>query len=137
MKLIGERYKTEIMKIINVSYLKIIVFIFFFGSCNNIPFESEKWLLTDSVEYLYRNAMVNDLIKNYLYKGKNFDDISPLLGGNVKLNGIDNTNPFTKYYELQMLGADRGTYLYVKLNSNGYVEEAKLIDYPEILRKKH
>ncbi len=136
MKLTDGASKTEI-NIMRILFIILIISSFSLISCeNDIPFDSEKWLITDHVEYPYRDAMVNDLLQNYLYKGARFSDISPLLGEYIRLTGADESTS-ARYYEVDIVNHDRRTYLYVKLNSNGDVEKSELVKWPEILRKKH
>lgn len=62
--------------------LRQILILIFLISCTNhqIKFDQQKWQVELDGFYDYREAMVDDLIKNHLSKGMKTDEVIQLLG---------------------------------------------------------
>lgn len=77
-----------------------------FAACHRDPnlFDREDWLEHNDEHYLYRDAMVRDLLENHLFEGMSTDTILELLG---KPDNIEGTPDKTFWYNLknEMTGA--------------------------------
>jgi outer membrane protein assembly factor BamE (lipoprotein component of BamABCDE complex) len=84
----------------------ILVGLVSFAACHRDPnlFDREDWLEHNDEHYLYRDAMVRDLLENHLYEGMSTDTILELLG---KPDNIEVTPDRTFWYNLknEMTGA--------------------------------
>lgn len=87
-------------KLSKLGALLVLVGLVSFAACHRDPnlFDREDWLEHQDQRYLYRDAMVRDLMENHLYEGMNTDTILELLG---KPDNIEVTPDKTFWYNLK------------------------------------
>ncbi|HEY8404318.1 MAG TPA: hypothetical protein VIK71_06870 [Flavobacteriales bacterium] len=85
----------------------VMVGLISFAACHRDPnlFDKDDWREHNQEQYLYRDAMVKDLLENHLYEGMSITDILELLG---RPDNIELTPEKTFWYNLKNETSDSG-----------------------------
>lgn len=110
----------------------LLIFILILSSCGvkDEKFNSRIWKEMDGNSYSKREPLINDLIKNHLYKGMKYREIKDLLGNpEIFGEGEKNRIGYILQIDYDMIDPIRGKDLIVDLSKDSTVSNYRIIEW--------
>jgi hypothetical protein len=112
--------------------LVLVILLIFFSCKKEIKFDPKKWNdFEDNNTFEYRNAMLNDLLKNYHLKGRNINEMEEIFGkiNENNFNKNENLLTFDVLQEWSGIEPVYNKYLNIKYNKKGIVDSVYITEY--------
>ena len=110
--------------------VKLVIFLFtmcFWLSACNEKFNKEKWEEGDGINYTYRNAMIDDLLKNYHLKNLSYDELVQIIGEPDQKDSVHASyNLIVKY---DMIDPIYSKYLNCSFNADSIITNAEVKEW--------
>ena len=115
----------------NIKLLLIssILFLFNISACKpSVKFDRQKWTYKSKTEFLYRDEMLSDLVRNQLRTGLQYSQLTQLLGKPDDVN-LDEHRVFYEIPIKQEVGPIHGKHLTIELTIDSTVAEYQIVEW--------
>jgi hypothetical protein len=116
----------------NRKFLILILSLLLFSCKKEMKFDVNKWNdFEDNSTFEYRDAMLNDLLKNYHLKGRNISDMEKIFGPIDEHNFSDEKNLLIFEVLQKWCGIDPiyTKYLNLEFNQSGIIDSVYVTEY--------
>lgn len=116
----------------NFKILLLILPLILFSCKREIKFDVEKWNdIECNITYENRDAMLNDLLKNYHLKGRNINEMEKIFG-KIEEHNFSSDENLLSFTVLQKWSGIDPIYtknLNIEYNQNGIIDSAFITEY--------